>query len=187
MNSQQSKTKIIKFVLIFLVASLCFWIAFIPCPILPNSKANRPIYLDQVWPAENMSISIGCYCRRTLNAYLFNFPTPSNIGNPPKDLKPGGGVAVTIFPNTLIDEQVRDNPSFPSRVFLYIDDRRISQTAIDRGEPDFNGYFDDYTPQFYYFGGYPILFPGEHIARFVIMKIDGTNLEYEWHFTITWW
>jgi len=183
MKSPRSKAKIIKFVLILLLASLCLWIAFVPCPTLPNSKENRPRYLDQVWPPENTNIPVGCYYRRTLKTFLFNFPTPSNIGNPPKDLKPDGGVAVTIFPNTLIDEQVRKNPSFPSRVSLYIDSRKVSQSAIDRGTLG----FDSYTPQFYYFGGYPILFPGEHIARFVIMKIDGTKLEYEWYFTITWW
>jgi len=186
MRIRRPKVKIVNFVIIVLFTSLCLWIAFDPCPILSNSKANRPGYLDQVWPPENTNIPVGCYYRRSLKSYMFL--SPSRIADPPKNLRPDGGVAVTIFPDTLIDEQVRKNPSFPSRVSLYINGRRVSQTELDRGTTVFSEIDDmSYMPQWYYFSGYPILFPGEHIARFVIVKIDGTRLEYEWHFTITWW
>ena len=177
----------------FLLCS--FYIMSRSCPSYSNQRADLPYYLDQVWPPSNEEIPLGCYIRGVLKIY--NRPIPQSTGSDQsRSLKPSNGVSVTIFPHLLKDEMSSSSngnvATFRDRVTLYVDEKATKTISVEKGEITINGNSEDafnrhYVPQWYYFGAYPILLPGDHVARFVIVKKNGELLEYEWKFTITWW
>jgi hypothetical protein len=186
-----SRSKSIILIVVISLLTTCIWISFIPCQDLVQASSDKPFYIDEVWPPAGTRISFICYAKKTLTGFLL--PKPSLWEENATILSPDGGVAVTIFPDTLIKEMSGKNPSFPNRVFIYVDGKEIDTVALDKGTitikantvEEFKNYV--YVPKWYYFGSYPVLFPGEHMAQFVILKKDGTTLKYEWTFMVTWW
>ncbi|MBI5294298.1 MAG: hypothetical protein HY869_02400 [Chloroflexi bacterium] len=165
------------------------WIGTRPCPTGPTIIKDH-YYLDKVWPAPSMKVPVGCFLRRSLSQIDEVIKFVTSQGNR-KDITPS--ISVHIRPLTIVHE-LGDQKEFSKRLILYVDGNKGKN-------PDMmienNSLLVAYSleelekmprvPGWYHFGWFPFLLPGEHHARFVIVKRDGTTLEYEWDFTITWW
>jgi hypothetical protein len=49
------------------------------------------------------------------------------------------------------------------------------------------GFNSNETHPYYYLGTVPFLIPGDHTAKVAVKRVDGSVVEYEWRFRITWW
>ena len=158
-------------------------IAMSPCPNGPTTE--KPYFIDHVWPPPGSKIPVGCFARKSLSPWFrFHeyFDYSRTISNTHDDITPS--IAVLINQDQI--EQQMDE-----RIFLYIDNKRSDVkpeyiSITDQYVYDMNNLVDT-DPLFYYFAWYPMLYPGNHTARFEIVQRDGTTFEYEWNFTITWW
>ncbi len=160
------------------------WLMEPRCP--PSPVAYLPGFVEQVSPPPEAEISFRCYTQKILHARM-TFMGGGQI--------PDGGIAVNV---STADFAARETPgpyvevvrSFNDRVTLYLDGRKLLKgiyydslvgVLIGTHPGDMAPLSSDYT-----FASFPILFPGDHNARIVIVPASGESLEYEWHFRITW-
>jgi len=176
--------------LLILVALLIVGLVWLMEPRCPAyyppypTDTNLISFVEQVSPPPESEISVRCYTQKVLWP-RFAFMMGGSI--------PDGGIAVTVSTRDFAtwktpgpyDEVVR---SFDNKVSLYIDSRKLSKEI----------YWDSLVGQVsstgsklplsadYTFASFPILLPGNHDAKIVIIPGTGDNIEYEWHFKIVW-
>ena len=79
-------------------------------------------------------------------------------------------------------------PPFEDRVSLYVDEKQV-KTGVQIAGSDSTPYGDRFPNELeylYVFKSYPLLFPGDHKAKVVILLKNGQIAEYEWRFKIMW-
>lgn len=197
MNTKHPKKR--RFIILFLIAGLLLailWIAIPPCPMEIPVAIGKPDYIDSVWPSPGERVPAGCIIRRSMSWPVPVFLPIIKLAKGEKDFYnviPTPGIVVKIIPMEIINE-LGEREEFSQRVILYLDDKKSGSPwdMLDDSSLIHARSYVELTklpnvPGWYYFGWYPMLLPGEHTARFVIVKKDGTTLEYEWNFTITWW
>lgn len=151
-----------------------------PCPKGPTTE--KPYFIDHVWPPPDSKIPAGCFARKSISRWFGFHGYYETISNTNSNITP----SIAVFIN-----QDQINQQMDERIFLYIDNKRSDVhpeyiSITDQYAYDMDNLVDT-DPLFFLFAWYPMLYPGNHTARFEIVQRDGTTFEYEWTFTITWW
>jgi hypothetical protein len=168
----------------------CTGILLSPCQKLLRGTGNIPYFIQKVWPQPNAKISMGCYIKKSLLTLTQWEWSPRQEKNR-NYVNSDGWVGVRLLPKTIADEM---RSGFGDRTSFFLDEKNVGYFLLEEDATQ-KVEFDEltlqpksYLPQYYYLGYAKLfLFPGEHIARITIIKMDGTVLEYEWSFEITWW
>lgn len=161
---------------------LCFRYIYLkdtPCPNYSERISDAPEYITAVWPLPNAEIEFRCYIRYKLS-FSRNLESSINVAMIP----------ITSFKSQEVDYQEAHPkevfPPFEDRVSLYVDEKQV-KTGVQIAGSDSTPYGDRFPNELeylYVFKSYPLLFPGDHRAKIVIVLKNGDIAEYEWRFKI---
>lgn len=199
MKRNTFKPVVIGFVMIT-VMLICYQIVA-PCPgnLFDEGKWDPVQFIHSAWPQER--IRLGCYYRTFLPFDSWDISTERylnrGVGVSINGLAmenfdfPPAGQEIDLSDIMLCADRSRKNP-LEDRVYLYIDGRKLPDSSFRRVNY-FGGQLIIYLeansgiPAALDVDWYPLLFFGDHTAKVVIETLMGATLEYEWHFTVTFW